>query len=323
MLAYVLSMFALIPKVIKTLKEINPQIVILNYPSVYTGVLGFLAAKSLRKRCVVDFNDLIAQYTINLLGLEKSRFVSLIVIMIQDFIVRHSAQVIAPTSFIRDYALRRRVKGQNVFVLPNGVDFRVFDYRKQSGCKSGLNSNHEKVCLYFGRLDEWAGMQILKEVSSIFVQKHPEVKFMVVGGGEWKQRFPSNVTMIEEVQYHKVPEIISMASVILIPFPKNEVSHAASPLKLFEAMAMQKPIIASRVSGICEVIRDGYNGLLVDPEKPEEWIEAIEAVLDSKSLQSKLGRNALESAKEYDWDILASRFERILLTTAQRKKADA
>jgi glycosyltransferase involved in cell wall biosynthesis len=311
-LAYVLSMLLLIPRVIRKLKEINPQVIVLNYPSVYTGILGFLSAKLMRRSCAVDFNDLIAQYTIGLLNLNMLSPLSRAIVFVQDLIIRHSDVVVSPTSYIRNYALTRAVKDEKIFVIPNGVDVRTFNGEGKSKSRSELSLKDEKVCLYFGRLDEWAGVNMIREISSVFEHKQPDVRFLVVGGGSGECGFPRNVVRVKEVPHWKVPEVIAAADVVLVPFPETEVSHAASPLKLFEAMAMRKPVVASMVSGVKEVVINGYNGLLVDPGRTHEWVEAVQAVLSSKSLQMRLGKNAEESMKKYDWNVLASQFESAL-----------
>jgi glycosyltransferase involved in cell wall biosynthesis len=311
-IAYLLTMALLIPKTIKKLVQTRPEAIVLNYPSVHTGVLGFLVAKILRKSCIVDFNDLIAQYTIQLLKMNKRSFIGRIIIFIQDFIVKNADLVIAPTNFIRDYALSLRIKSEKISVIPNGADVQTFTAEIESDYRSRLNLEDKKVCLYFGRLDGWAGVHILAEICNVFEQKWPDVKFLMVGDGTEKIDFPKNVIMTKQIPHHELPKIINIADVVLVPFPENEVSHAASPLKLFEAMAMRKPIVASCVSGISEVVKSGYNGLLVNSNRSEEWVEALETVLNSKLLQIRLGRNAEDSAKNYDWNILASQFESTL-----------
>jgi glycosyltransferase involved in cell wall biosynthesis len=311
-IAYILTMALLIPKTIKKLTETKPETIVLNYPSVHTGVLGFLAAKILRKNCIVDFNDLIAQYTIQLLKMNKRSFTGRIIIFMQDFIVKNSDMVIAPTNFIRNYALSIGIKSEKISVIPNGADMRIFNAEMESDYRLRFNLEDKKVCLYFGRLDGWAGVHILAEICNVFEQKWPDVRFLMVGDGTERIDFPRNVIMTKQIPHHELPKIITIADVILVPFPENEVSHAASPLKLFEAMAMRKPIVASSVSGISEIVKSGYNGLLVDSNRPEEWVEALETVLDSKPLQMKLGKNAEDSAKNYDWNVLASKFESTL-----------
>jgi len=319
-LAYLLSMVLFIPKAIKKLVEIDPEIIILNYPSVHTGILGFFAAKILRRPCVVDFNDLIAQYTVRLLKLRERSFLSRVIVFIQDFIVKNSEVVIAPTNFIRRYALALGIKDENIFVIPNGADMRIFNAEIESDYRTRLNLHGRKVCIYFGRLDGWAGVHILAEICNIFEQTRPDVKFLMVGGGAERVEFSKNVIMIKEVPHCEVPKIITVADVILVPFPENEVSHAASPLKLFEGMAMGKTVIASRVSGIQEVVKSGYNGFLADPNNPKDWCEAIEEVLNHKLLQTELGKNAVESIKKHDWNVLAALFEHILLKLIEREK---
>jgi len=318
-LAYLFSMFLFVPKAIKKLKEIDPEIIVLNYPSVHTGMLGFFAAKILRKPCVVDFNDLIAQYTIRLLNLRESSFLSRMIVFVQNFIVKSSNLVIAPTNFIRRYALSLGIRDEKISVIPNGADMRVFNAEMESNYGSKLNLHDKKVCIYFGRLDGWAGVHILAEICNVFEQTRPDVKFLMVGGGTEPVKFPDNAIVINEIPHYEVPKIIAAADVVLVPFPENEVSHAASPLKLFEGMAMGKTVIASRVSGIQEVVQNGYNGFLVDPNNPKDWCETIETVLDCKSLQMKSSKNAVKSVKKYDWNVLATFFECVLLKAIERE----
>jgi glycosyltransferase involved in cell wall biosynthesis len=312
-LAYLFSMVLFIPKAIKKLVEIGPEIIILNYPSVHTGMLGFFVAKILRKPCVVDFNDLIAQYTIRLLNLKRRSLSGRMIVFVQDFIVKNSNLVVAPTNFIRKYALALGMRDEKISVIPNGADTQIFNAQRESNYRSKLNLHNKKVCIYFGRLDGWAGVHILAEVCNIFEQTRPDVKFLIVGSGIEQVKFPGNAIIINEIPHYEVPKMIAIADVVLVPFPENEVSHAASPLKLFEGMAMGKTVIASRVSGIQEVVQSGYNGFLVNPNNPKDWCETIEAVLDCKSLQVESSRKALESVKKYDWNVLAALFECTLL----------
>jgi len=209
--------------------------------------------------------------------------------------------------------LKCGVRTVKVFVIPNGVDLQIFNKDVRSDFSTMLDLTKRELGLYFGRFDEWAGTNILREIGVILEQKRPNTRLLLVGGGHKETKFPSNTLLINEIPHDRVPEMISVADVVLVPFPENEVSHAASPLKLFEALAMGKPIVASRVSGVREVIVDGHDGLLVDPDKPEEWVDAVEAVLDSRKLQTKLSTNAQKCVEKYDWKALAFQLEDVLL----------
>lgn len=315
-LAYFLTLTSIFFKIFKSTKKIDPTVIILNYPSVYTGVLGFIIGKKLlRKFVLLDFNDLIAQYTILLLNLKPHSIAARFCVLIQDVIAKNSDRVIAPTNYIRKYASDLAIADEKIIVIPNGVDTKCFDPRKYAveHSKSRLNLSNKKICLYCGRLDSWAGTNIVSQLCDAFNTRKSDVSFVIVGSGS-KERdlFVENAVVLGEVPFEKVPEILVIADVVLIPFPDNEVSRAASPLKLFEGMAMGKAIVASEVDGIKEVIYNQENGVLVNANDITEWIKAVTNLLSDSSMAKRIGENARQTVKEkYDWELLAKKYEKI------------
>lgn len=315
-LAYFLTLVSLFFKTFKSVKKIDPKVIVLNYPSVYTGVLGFfIGEKLLRKFVLLDFNDLIAQYTIHLLNLKPRSIAAKICVSIQDFIVKNSDKVIAPTNYIKKYALDLSVSDEKIIVIPNGVDAKYFDPRKYAveHSKSRLNLSNKKICLYCGRLDSWAGINVVSQLCEVFNARKSDVCFVIVGDGtKEKDLFAENAVVLGEVPFEKVPEILVIADVVLVPFPDTEVSRAASPLKLFEGMAMGKAIVASEVDGIKEVISNQENGVLVNPNDIAEWTKAVTSLLSDISMAKRIGENARQTVKEkYDWESLAKKYEKI------------
>jgi glycosyltransferase involved in cell wall biosynthesis len=312
-LGYFLSMIILELRIIRRLLKSSPEVVVINYPSVYTGLLGFLAAKLLRKVCVTDFSDLIAQYTIELLNLHESRFASNALVLIQNLIVKKSDGVLAVTSYVRNYALRIGTEPSKIEVVPNGCDLDVFDHTIRSNYRIGLVSDSKKVCMYCGRLDTWAGSRIITQIAKKLQDNGDDTTFVVVGNQVQDTFDEHNIVTIDEVDQAELPKMMSIADVMIVPFPKNEVSDAASPIKLFEAMAMQKAVVASCVAGIREVITDGLNGVLVEPDNVDQWVDKILEVLGSPETCLSMRQKALETVKEkYQWQQLAHRTEAFL-----------
>lgn len=314
-IAYLITTISIFLKSSNILRKISPDVVFLNYPSPYTGLLGFLEGKLWRKRVVVDFNDLIAQYSNNLLHIEKTSIMARLMILVQGFIVRNSDRMIAPTRFIKEYAASLGVSERRMSIIPNGADISMFNMKRAdlTHVREVLHMSNESLCIYSGRLDGWAGMNILLRLCNMAKMRRPNIKFVLVGSGESEKICGENIIYLGEMPHEKVPTVLAAADLILIPFPNDDVSHAASPLKLFEGMSMQKPIIASRVSGIQDVIRDGENGFLADPDNPEEWMKKIEIVLDSKELAARMGENAKRTIETtYDWNLLTKRCEEVL-----------
>jgi len=322
-IAYCLTAMSLFLKSTKLLRKIDPDIIILNYPSPHTGLLGLLTGKLWHKPVILDFDDLIAQYTAALLNIRKSSFKAKLLILVQDYIAKNSDQIVAPTHFIKDYTLALGVPTERIFIIPNGADTKSFTPNKPDTLKlrSKLSLKNEKLCAYCGRLDGWAGINIISKLCDIAQTRRLNVKFLLIGSGEGKTAQRRNVIVLGEKPYEEVPSILAASDVILIPFPNNEVSHAASPLKLFEGMAMQKPIIASKVSGIEEVVSDGKNGFLADPDNLEEWAQKLETILSFETLAANMGQSAKRTVEEkYDWAFLAKQYEEVLNTVYLKQR---
>jgi glycosyltransferase involved in cell wall biosynthesis len=151
-------------------------------------------------------------------------------------------------------------------------------------------------------------------LSKAFNASNSSIYFVIVGSGAQKNNnFAENAIFLGDVQYGKVPGVLAVADVVLVPFPDNEVSRAASPLKLFEAMAMGKAVVASKVDGIEEVICDRENGLLVDPDNITEWIEAVKGLLNDNSAARRMGDVArLSLEHKYDWKLLAEDYQKVI-----------
>lgn len=314
-MAYCLTAISVFLKSINILRRISPDIIVLNYPSPYTGLLGFLEGKLCRKPVATDFNDLIAQYTGALLNLKKGSFTARLLVMIQHYIVKNSDRIVAPTRFIKNYTISLGISEGKVAVISNGVDTRRFDSDESDAAslKNDLHLGNEKLCVYCGRLDGWAGINIILRLCDVAKTKNSNVKFLLVGSGEGSDVQRGNLISFGEIPYEKVPSVLAVADAILIPFPNNEVSHAASPLKLFEGMSMRKPVVASKVSGIEEVVLDGQNGFLVDPDNIKEWVDKLEMILNSEKLATKVGQNARKTVEQrFEWTFLARRYEEIL-----------
>jgi glycosyltransferase involved in cell wall biosynthesis len=80
-----------------------------------------------------------------------------------------------------------------------------------------------------------------------------------------------------------------------------------SPVKLFEAMASGRPVVASDLPPIREVIVDGENGLLVDPDDVEGWIAAVRRLQGDPNLPIRLAQQARIMAKDFSWTRRAQR----------------
>jgi glycosyltransferase involved in cell wall biosynthesis len=110
--------------------------------------------------------------------------------------------------------------------------------------------------------------------------------------------------------FDKIPEFLTIADVIAIPQKKSFSAIGQVPAKVFDAMAMAKPIIATKVSGLPEILKGC--GWVVEPENPKKLAESIKFVLDNPEEAEKLGKKARNKCIEkYSWNAAEKRLIKI------------
>lgn len=118
-----------------------------------------------------------------------------------------------------------------------------------------------------------------------------------------------NVDWLGTIPHTDVPKLLDECDIafsLLQPLASYE---ASSPLKVFEYLAMGKVVIASDILAHRNIIKDGWNGLLVKSRDPEDLAKAIKRAYMDKSLKVKLESNARDSVREYGWQNLNEKIE--------------
>lgn len=171
----------------------------------------------------------------------------------------------------------------------------------------GMRGAKEFVSIgYIGGLKPGKNVEALIESFSRFLNNYPEAnaKLVIIGDG------PMKCILKDSVKKHNIsadvfffgfiPDAYRFLEAIDI-FVLPSLSEG-SPFSLIEAMAAGKAIIASDISGIREIVRNGEEAILIDPYSVEELKQAISLLYNNPNLRAKLGQSAKEKAKLYDVD---------------------
>jgi glycosyltransferase involved in cell wall biosynthesis len=171
---------------------------------------------------------------------------------------------------------------------------------------------------YAGHLYPWKGVDLIIEA----VTALEDTRALIIGGHEQEpdlQRVKdfaaqldcaSRVTFTGLVPPPQVAGRLRETDVLVLPNPASAVSHAfTSPLKLFEYMASGRPIVASDLPSIREVLVHERNALLVPPGNPQALTAAIRRLKDDRDLGAALAARARDDVSEYTWEKRAERLE--------------
>jgi glycosyltransferase involved in cell wall biosynthesis len=163
---------------------------------------------------------------------------------------------------------------------------------------------------YAGHLYPWKGADLVIEA----VAALPEVEGVIVGGHEGEPDLArlkafavelncaSRVTFTGLIPPPQVAATLMQADVLVLPNRASAISNEfTSPLKLFEYMASGRPIVASDLPSLREVLRDGENALLVQPGNPQALVAAIARIKDDAALGARLAERAREDVREFTW----------------------
>ncbi|MEM2851512.1 MAG: glycosyltransferase family 4 protein [Candidatus Bathyarchaeia archaeon] len=202
-----------------------------------------------------------------------------------------------------------------IIPIPQGVDLERFDFKiEKEKTREQLGVADEPLVLSVAQLIPRKGLIYLIRAVPEVLKSVPNAKFVIAGEGperpkleeEIKQLGVENaVKLLGGTSYDMVPKLYAAADVFVLPTLYDAMPHA-----IYEAMAMAKPVIATRVGGIPEVIENGSDGLLVEAMKPDEIAKAAVTLLKNRELTIRLGKNALKKIKEmYTWEKIVQRYE--------------
>jgi glycosyltransferase involved in cell wall biosynthesis len=181
--------------------------------------------------------------------------------------------------------------------------------REDSRASLGLDQAVE-IITYTGSLQPGKGVETFIQCSKIL----PEKIFLIVGGKESqindlkKGIAAENVLWVGQVSPDKVPYYQSASDVLVLPNNKGSViDDVTSPMKLFEYMASGRPIVATDMPSVLEVLEHKRNALICPAGDPLALAENIKLVLEDSQLGKDIAANALKELEHFTWDFRAKK----------------
>lgn len=225
-----------------------------------------------------------------------------------QFIARRAKGVVVVSEGLRNFYIEKGVPAEKIFATPNGIDLAKFanpENMEVSRKRFGLPQD-KKIALYIGRLDGWKGADTLLDASNLLPQ---EVSVALIGGEEeqiasLKEKYPK-VIFLGFRPYNELPDNQSAGDVLIVPNTgKSDISvHFTSPLKLIAHMASKRPIVASDLPSIRELVGEN-EAVLVQPDDPKALAEGILRAL-SAPLGDRVAWGAYSKVSQLDWGIRA------------------
>jgi len=232
------------------------------------------------------------------------------IIQLRDRIAKkcfRNATAILPICNYLEDVVKDYYPKQNTHVFFEGIDSSHWENASQMKLKHpcvGLLQDAN----WWGKTKE---MLTLKKV----LEKMPETSFYWVGDGPYREKITDELKKYENFHWlgrleypDKVRDFLNEIDVYALVSGMD-----LAPLTLKEAQLMKKPVIATNVGGIPEMMRDGQTGFLVEEGDHDKWIKHLSSTINDKTLSRKLGEEGKKFVNEtFNWERIASNFVEIL-----------
>jgi glycosyltransferase involved in cell wall biosynthesis len=213
-------------------------------------------------------------------------------------------RVVTVSERVRQYLVNEEgIRPGRVAAVPTGVNLEMFDPDKNAGmlrAELNLADNVPLVGMVaIFRIKK--GHHILLEAVPHILKEIPDTVFVLAGNGPTLDKIKS---MVKEMDLEKhilfpglrpdVPDILKSIDIFVLPTLQEALGTS-----ILEAMAMEKPVVSSRVDGVPEIVKEGITGLLVEPDNPETLAKAIITLLRDKNRARKMGVEGRKLAEQY------------------------
>ena len=201
----------------------------------------------------------------------------------------------------------RGIAPDHVVVIPNAVDTSKFNPRpRDDGLAAHLGIERGEVVLgYISSMVSYEGITYLLQAARILRDRGRRVRVLLVGDGEERGALvdeartlgllkDGTVRFTGRVPHDEVAAYYSIIDIFVVPRTNDRVSQLVTPLKPYEAMAMQRCLVVSGVGALLEIVSHGETGVSFVPEDPVSLADTIEPLLDDPTGRARLGAAARE-----------------------------
>jgi glycogen(starch) synthase len=238
-------------------------------------------------------------------------------------VLRKADAVICISETLRKEAISRGVLPAKITVVPNAIETSIFENEIISealpSAVERLNTDSEPTVIgYIGSLREMEGVDLTADAVALLHNKGHNVRLFVLTGtnGQAELRQHCKLLGIEDitvimgpVPHSEVSGFYDLIDLFVVSRPDTRVTRLVTPLKPFEAMAMKKPVIASRLPALEEIVQHEKTGFLFQPGQKEDLALTLEQCIKDPHFCMQIGANAKQ------WVVENRTWERVVEST--------
>lgn len=296
------------------------DVVLSTSPQFFNGLAGYFVSEMRRIPWVLEIRDLWPESIVTV-GAIKSQAVIKMLEWIERFAYRNADHIVPVTDSFKAYMLGKGIEAGKITVVKNGVD--LAQYRPVDGASElaeELRLTGKFIVSYFGTHGMAHHLETILDAARR-LNNSPNIVFLMVGDGAERQTLVrmrdtmglKNVMMLDQQPKSRMPELWALSDVSLVLLKKSDLFKTVIPSKIFESLAMAKPIVLGVEGESADLLRAAQAGLCIEPEDADQLVARVLELSRDTQLRQRLGRNGRRFVMEqFDRIILARKLASVI-----------
>lgn len=304
------------------------DVVISTSPQFFNGLAGYVVSRQKRVPWVLEIRDLWPE-SILAVGAISNRAIIRALEWLELFAYRKADRIVPVTDAFQRHMESKGIPSSKIRVIKNGADLSLYQpVAGQNPVTKELGLEGKFIAAYFGTHGMAHQLDTILHAAER-LRKYSDIIFLLAGDGAERERLLglrdklalTNVVMLGQQPKERMPWLWACCHVSLILLKKSDLFKTVIPSKLFESMAMEKPIILGVEGESAETLQAARAGFCIEPESHEQLATRLLELWSNRALCRMYGLNGRTHVLEnYDRSQLAKRYQTLLQSLIENSR---
>jgi colanic acid biosynthesis glycosyl transferase WcaI len=308
--------------------QMRPDVVVATSPQFFAALGGYFVARMLRVPFVLEIRDLWPESIVAVGAVRRSAIIRFFE-RLEQFLYERSTHIVVVTDSFKRFIVGRGIAPQKISVIKNGADLDLYnqelDPKRLEALRRTLGLEGKFVASYIGTIGMAHRADIMLEAAELC--DHPDIVFMVVGTGAERvklkasaaERNRANFMLLDKQPKEVVRYLLALSDASVIHLRASPLFRTVIPSKVFESMAMKRPIVLGVEGETREIIEAAGAGIAVEPENAAQLVAAVKRLYANPDLAARMGCNGYTYlCAHHDRQKLARAYWTILRNAARK-----
>ena len=296
------------------------DVVVSTSPQFFSGLAGAFVSRLKGAPWVLEIRDLWPESIAAVEAISSPRIIGMLE-KIERWMYLHADRIVSVTdSFVRHFVAKGAAP-ERVAVIKNGADLStLIPAEKENSFRREHSLSGTFIASYVGTHGMAHALDTLLEAAQL-LRDNKDIIFLLIGDGAERERLLqkkeamglTNLLMLPQLPKDSMPAVLAASDACLVHLRRTDLFKSVIPSKIFEAMAMERPIILGVEGESKGIIEAGNCGLCIDPENAREMADAVLRLKTDSQLAETLGKNGRRFVAEaFDRDKLAAKYIEVI-----------